>query len=256
MLRLIGTVLLMMLCVMMPKAQACIFPLQNEPELYGVFNQLFYEADDSNRLGSNIALLNSSYAIPDGADLTWAAGEQLQVDLTYQGTGFFWQELGYTNGSEYVSLVDRQEMRPLAYTPQSVDFTVPDGFMWTDSVGLFRDEPLQRWYADASLNPLGAKDHFLSFQIDDDERLAVFNDLYGTSYSTATDDVWLIAFESFDLGYGDYTDLVAVISRPHLDPPAHAPLPGSFLLMSTVLLGLLSRKNIFKGFIKRNMVCA
>jgi hypothetical protein len=76
---------------------------------------------------------------------------------------------------------------------------------------------------------MGAKDHFLAFEITDDALLSVFNTRFGTDYSTSLDDVWMIAFEDLNLGDADYNDLVAIVSRPHdLNP---VPVPGAALLL-------------------------
>jgi hypothetical protein len=89
--------------------------------------------------------------------------------------------------------------------------------------------PLQRWSSDPSNNPLGGKDHFLAFAITDDDLLEVFNRQYLTDYTISTHDVWLIAFESLNLGNADFNDLVAVVSSP--SKSADTPAPGAALLL-------------------------
>jgi hypothetical protein len=109
--------------------------------------------------------------------------------------------------------------------------------MFADTVSMHGD-PLQRWYADANLNPLGQKDHFLAFAIDNQGLLDTFNSNYGTNYTAGLDDIWMIAFEDLNLGDADYTDLVAVVARPSYLNPAPVPLPGAAVLLFSGLASI------------------
>ena len=107
--------------------------------------------------------------------------------------------------------------------------------MWTDTIGYMGGD-LQRWYSDQAANPFGGEDHFLAFSIQDQNLLDVYNSRFGTSYDAKLDQVWMLAFEGLNLGDADYTDLVAVVSRPSdLNP---VPLPGTVLLFGSAVAGL------------------
>lgn len=234
------------------QAHACLYQPESGDDLYQVFNHFFFD-DDIGETGfsSDIELLNSAYFIPDGEDTQWAsAGDTLKIDATYRDA-MFRQELGYISGDAYVNLIDRQDIHNRQYTRQEVDgFIVPENFTWTDTIGLAGDDPLQRWYSETEMNPLGGKDHFLAFAIGDENLLSVFNDRFGTDYHAGIDDVWMIAFEDLNLGDADYTDLVAVIARPaELNP---VPLPASGLLLASAIgaMGCLRRRQT-KHFYRR-----
>ncbi|BBO79012.1 hypothetical protein DSCW_64290 [Desulfosarcina widdelii] len=95
-------------------------------------------------------------------------------------------------------------------------------------------------YADEELNPLGQKDHFLAFAINDQTLLDTFYSLYGIEYNVGLDDVWLIAFEDLNLGDADYTDLVAVVSCPSQlnSAPIPTPMPGAVWFLGSGILGI------------------
>ena len=227
----------MILMLFFAQAHACLHQHRNGDDLYQVFNHFFLDGSQQQAFGSDIALLNSSYFLPNGQDAQWAsAGDVLRVDATYREASL-WQELGYVAGDGYAALVGAEQIANRTYTPQDVTFTVGQGFMWTDTIGVAGyGDPIQRWYADAAMNPLGGKDHFLAFAIDDDDLLQVFNRQFGTDYHAGIDDVWMIAFEDLNLGDADYTDLVAVIARPgNLNP---VPVPAAGVLLASALGGM------------------
>ena len=246
MLRIALNTLFVLLFILSSQVQACLYQAAGSDDLYQVFNHFFFEASDSARLGSDIELLNSSYFIPNGEDTQWAAaGDVMRVDATFRG-GSFWQELGYVTEESYRSVIAADALKQRGYRQQGAVFTLPEGFVWSDTIGVWGDAPLQRWYAEAEMNPFGGKDHFLAFAIDDDDLLAVFNGKFGTDYRADADDLWMIAFEDLNLGDADYTDLVAIVSRPaELNP---VPLPASGLLFAGALGGLayLRRRLTFR----------
>jgi hypothetical protein len=117
-------------------------------------------------------------------------------------------------GETYTTLVEAPtDIDKRRINPSGITFTAAENFLFTDTVSIYGD-PMQRWYADEERNPLGQKDHFLTFAIDDQTLLDAFYSLYGIEHAVGLDDVWLIAFEDLNLGDADYTDLVAVVSRP------------------------------------------
>ena len=218
------------------QAHACFYQPKSGDDLYQVFNHFFLDASEQGSFGSDIELLNSSYFLSNNQDTRlWSAGDVLRVDATYRDA-LFWQELGYLSGDEYVTIIDHDDIGKRKYTQQEAIFTVSEDFVLTETIGLFGDDPLMRWYADAEMNPLGAKDHFLAFAIDNDDLLAVFNNRFGTEYQAGVDDLWMIAFEGFNLGEADYTDLVAVIARP--GELIATPIPGAGLLLFSAFIGL------------------
>jgi len=227
----------MALMLFVSQAHACLYQPQGGDDLYDVFNHFFLDGSQQQAFASDIELLNSSYFIPNGQDTQWmSAGDVLRVDATYREAGF-WQELGYVAGDGYAALIGAEQIANKTYTPQDVAFTVEQGFMWSDTIGVRGySDPIQRWYAAAAMNPLGGKDHFLAFAIDDDDLLQVFNRQFGTDYHAGIDDVWMIAFEDLNLGDADYTDLVAVIARPgDLNP---VPVPAAGVLLASALGGM------------------
>jgi hypothetical protein len=213
---------------------ADVYNPTNNSDLYQVFNEFFLNGSGPEQFRSDIDLLNSSYFIANGQDTQWAqAGDVLKVEATYRNASF-WQELGYTGVDGDVTLLERGTIENQQFTKHGVTTgPLPDGFMLTDTFGKEGDNALQRWYADASENPFGARDHFLAFSIEDDALLSVFNEKFETNYNAAIDDVWMIAFEDLNLGDADYNDLVAVIARPgDLNP---VPVPASGVLLISAL---------------------
>ncbi len=214
---------------------------QSGDALYQVFNQFFTSTAGTNRLNSNIELLNSSYFLPNGQDTQWAQASQvLRVDATYSNSSFL-QELGYLSGDVYTSLLGSNQIANSQYIRQDISFMSSEDLIWTETVNAKGEAVLQRWYSESGLNPFGGEDHFLAFLIEDDDLLSVFNEQYGTDYNTATDDVWMIAFEMYNLGSADYTDLVAIVARPGANP---VPIPASAFLFLSALVSLV-------GFSKR-----
>ena len=209
-------------------------------DLYQVFNTLFYESGDADRLDSDIELLNSSYFLSNGEDLQFGnPGDTLRIDLTFSEAAFG-NELGYVVGETYTSLIEAPtDSDKRRINSSGITFAVPEEFLFADTVTVAGD-PMQRWYADAELNPLGQKDHFLAFAIDDQTLLDAFYSLYGIEYTAGLDDVWLIAFEDLNLGDADYTDLVAVVSRPAElnSAPIPTPVPAAVWLLGSGLLGV------------------
>jgi len=204
-----------------------------------VFNTLFYETESADRLSSDIELLNSAYFLPNGEDLQFGdPGDTLRIDLTYRDASFG-NELGYMSGESYSTLIDASHIENHQINQHGNTFTVPENFMFADTVSVYGD-PMQRWYADAERNPLGQKDHFLAFAIDDQTLLDNYYSMYGVEYSAGLDDVWLIAFEDLNLGDADYTDLVAVVSRPSElnSTPVPTPLPAAVWLLGSGILGI------------------
>ena len=223
-------------------AYACLVAQPANESLYQVFNNLFYESGDPSRLGSDIELLNSGYFLPDGSDLSFGeSGDVLRIDLTYSAAGFT-NELGYMAGDTYHALAVSSKNNPLksngSLAPEQPTFTIPEDFMFADSV-IVGGDVLQRWYADADGNPLGAKDHFLAFAIEDQSLFDVYNQLFGTDYTADLDRVWMIAFEDLNLGDADYNDLVAIVARPHALNLNPVPLPGAALLLFSGLAGII-----------------
>ena len=216
----IATILLFTI-VFVSQAGACLTQPQKDHDLYQVFNHLFYEADT----------LQSNWDLPLSQNWNsgWvAAGDTLRVDVVYRDA-FMWQTLGYSDGYTDYTLVGRKDLKNHNYMIPETDmalgaaltFTVPDNFTWEHTFGFGRGAGLRRWWVGA--------DQFRVFTIDDDALLDTFNAQYNTGYSAALDDVWLIAFESFNPRRGDYNDLVAIVSRPHeLNP---VPVPGAALLL-------------------------
>lgn len=230
----LGATLVFML--LFSNSYACHYHPRSGDDLYQVFNHFFLEGAEQGALNSDIELLNSSYFISNDQDTQlWSTGDVLRVDATYSDA-LFWQELGYISGDDYVTVLEHSGIDKREYAQQEAVFTVSEDFTLSDTIGLYGDDPLQRWYADAEMNPLGAKDHFLAFAIDDNDLLAVFNDQFDTYYQAGVDDVWMIAFEDLNLGDADYTDLVAVIARS-ADVNA-VPIPGTGLLMAGAIAGL------------------
>jgi hypothetical protein len=258
--------------VLAAPAQACMVGKQKMDSLHQVFNTLFYEPGDTNRMEGNIPLFQSGYLLPDGEDLQFGdPGDTLRIDLTFNHA-FFGNELGYMAGNGYYTLVEdqysqngrfnfRKQFKNKSskryngqnlmkhFNLQDVEFTIPEAFMFADTVSV-AGSPMQRWYADADLNPFGQKDHFLAFAIDDQSLLNVYNQLFGFNYLAELDNVWMIAFEDLNLGDADYTDLVAIVSRPYAlnysQEPVHAPLPGAFVLLFsglTAIAGLRARRS-------------
>ena len=210
--------------------------------LYQVFNDFFYESGAPNRMGSNIELLNSGYFLPDGSDLAFGEpGAVLRIDLTYSAAGFT-NELGYMAGDTYHTLAVPNKKVPIKRngnpTAEQPTFTIPEDFMFADSV-IVRGDVLQRWVADADSNPLGAKDHFLAFSIDDQSLLDAYNQLFGTDYTDGLDQVWMIAFEDLNLGDADYNDLIAIVARPHALNLNPVPLPGAAVLLFSGLAAVI-----------------
>ena len=229
------------------QAHACFYQPKSGDDLYQVFNHFFLDASEQGSFDSDIELLNSSYFLSNNQDTQWAsAGDVLRVDATYSDA-LFWQELGFVSDDTYVSIIDHENIDKWEYTQQDAIFTVPEEFVLADTIGLFGDDPLQRWYADAQMNPLGSKDHFLAFAIDDDELLSIFNQQFGTQYQANIDEVWMIAFEDLNLGDADYTDLVAVITRPGELVPT--PIPATGVLLASACAGLagLRRRQIIRS---------
>jgi hypothetical protein len=225
-------------------AQACPVESFGGKDLHDVFNRLFYDPQDRHKMSSDIELLNSAFFLPNGRDRNFAEpGDVLRVDLIWS-QDIFGHELGYTDGSIYHPLVETGKSTHGRFRESGIHFSVIEEFVFSDTLILGGDAQ-QRWYADPDLNPLGQKDHFLAFAIEDDALLSVFNRRYGTHYTAASDDLWVIAFESMNLGDADYNDFVAVVSRPaELNP---LPVPGTALLMigglvSTMGYGLRRRR--------------
>jgi hypothetical protein len=227
-------------------AQATMVSQLKGGDLYQVFNDLFYDAGDISRMGSNIELLQSEFFLPDGEDLFFGTpGDTLHIDLTFRESGFG-GDLGIWNGNQdtdagnYQTLISGKDIHKGKFTVQDTTFTMFDGFMFSDT-RMDGGEAQQRWSADRDLNPLGKKDHFLAFAIEDDSLLDFYNQQFGTNYTTDLDDLWLIAFEELNLGDADYNDLVAVVSRPALlnadNPPVPTPLPGAAILLVSGLIG-------------------
>jgi hypothetical protein len=217
------------------EAHACFFSFQQGDDLYDVFNTFFLNGTDQT-FSSDIELLNSSYFISNDQDTLWmSAGDVLRVEATYSDS-LFRHELGYVAGGDYICLVGRDGIEKQRYTSQDVTFSLLEGAVWTDTIGFWFDDPIQQWYADAAMNDLGGKDHFLAFAIENNDLLAVFNEQYDTNYSADRDDVWMIAFEDLNLGDADYNDLVAVIARP--ENLNAVPLPASALLFMSALGGM------------------
>ena len=258
----IAFLLSIFLMVAIGPAQACMVGQPKLDDLYQVFNSLFYEPGDTGRMGSDIELLNSGFYLPNGQDLQFGnPGDTLRIDLTFNDA-LFGNELGYMSGGQYHMLVEDQYARSNRYhpfrsnfnngryaghrdqrgdrpfhRPEDATFTVAEDFMIADTVSVF-GFPMQRWYADAQLNPFGQKDHFLAFAIDDQSLLDNYNLLFETEYSVGLDEVWMIAFEGLNLGDADYTDLVAVVARPFELNPVAVPLPGAALLLLSGLVAV------------------
>lgn len=229
----IAILLLTIVCV--SQAGACLTVPNQGTELYQLFNRFFYAPKDAARMGSNIDLLNSDYFLSDGSDLSFGqAGDTLRIDLTFS-KDIFGHELGYMDGGDYIPLVTADAVGKGRVKAQNATFTLPGNFSFTDTLFIM-GQPLQRWYSDADQNPLGGKDHFLAYAITDDDLLAVFNRQYLTDYRTATHDIWMIAFESLNLGNADYNDLVAIVSSPHA--PIPTPVPGAALLLFSGLVAV------------------
>ncbi len=225
--RIVSAILLLTL-VCVSQAAACLTAPKQTSELYQLFNSFFYAPQDASRMAGNIDLLNSEFFIPNGSDLAFGdAGDSLRVDLTYS-KDIFGHELGYLDGDRYSTLVTADAIGKGRVQSQNAVLTLSGQFSFADTIEMM-GYPLQRWSSDPAQNPLGARDHFLAFAITDDELLAAFNRQYLTDYSTSHYDVWMIAFESLNLGDADFNDLVAVVSRPLA--AVHTPVPGAALLL-------------------------
>lgn len=221
--------------VLISQSQANSFTSPLETDLYQVFNHFFYAANDGSALTSDADLLASSFFLPNDQDEVWGQpGERLRVDVTFSNA-IFGQELGYLYNGEYTSLIGVDQLADNGYTQQNHVLQMPGSVVLADTIYALGD-PIQRWYSQQALNPLGAKDHLLAFSITDNALLAVFNALYGTAYDAAVDQVWMIAFEDLNLGNADYTDLVAVMAKPAAINAT--PVPASVLLLGSGFAGL------------------
>lgn len=215
------------------RVHADMLPQPEEGDLYQVFNTLFLEGENTDRMGSDIELLNSDYFMADGSDLVFGnPGDTLRIELTFRESGFggdlgIWNGNNDTDVNNYQTVIRGDEITKGRISRHDTTFTIPEGFTFSDT-RMKNGEPQQRWSADRQLNPLGRKDHFLAFAIDDSAMVDSFNRQFGTRYSAGMDDLWMIAFEELNLGDADYNDLVAVVSRPALQ---HAPIPGAVVLM-------------------------
>lgn len=241
----IALLLIIGLFLLAGRAHACMVSPPAGDALFQIFNTFFYQPGDEDPMGSDGELLSSGYFIPDGMDLSFVeAGDILRIDLTFR-EALFGNELGFMAGDTYHTLIDHTDIENNRINRHGTTFTVPDGFMFADTLTVM-NQPLQRWYADPDLNPLGGKDHFRAFAIDNQERLDAFNLQYGTQYTAGLDDVWMIAFEDLNLGDADFTDLVAVVSRPvELTP---VPIPPTALLLFSALLPVAGCRSMASRF--------
>ena len=189
-------------------------------------------------MGSDIELLNSSGFLVSDKSVFGEAGETWRLDLTFSNASYG-NELGYMIGDEYTALMSTSGIERYNIYEYGTTFTVSDEFMFADTVYISGD-PMQRWFSDASLNDLGNKDHFLSFNITDKDLLQTCNEIYSTSFDIDNDEVWMIAFEDLNLGDADYDDLVAIVSKPaEIQAQNHAPIPGSVLLAFSGMMAII-----------------
>jgi hypothetical protein len=239
MMKKIAAITLMLVLTLVTASPACMTNNSHDKDLFAVFNHFFFDSKDKGKFSSDIELLNSAYFLNNGEDILWGdAGDTFRIDVTYRDARLQ-QSLGYLDHDGYHDLLGYKEIQQHRYTQQGDTFQAQEAFRWADTIGLMGSD-LQRWSSDPAENPLGQKDHFLSFAVTDNALLSVFNQLYGTSYDAGVDQVWMIAFEDLNLGDADYTDLVAVISKPvELNP---VPLPGTVVLLSSALAGLTIRR--------------
>lgn len=224
--------------------RACVVNGGFDDDLYQVFNQFFYSTSDSNRLGSDIELMNSGLLIPNGDDVLWGqAGDTFRVDATYREATYV-QALGYRDAGGDHLLIDRDAIPNHQYATHGITFGPTQPFRWTDHIQ-YPNGDRRRWSSDPGENPLGGKDHFLAFAITDNLLLSVFNTQFGTDYNAVADRVWMIAFEDLNLGDADYTDLVAVVAKPKELNVTAAPVPGAIWLFGSVLGGLAGGRFVF-----------
>jgi len=244
----VATLFTLVLLMLVGPAQASYVSQPKGSELYQVFNALFYETGDPLRMVNNTALLvKSGHYLADGSDLVFGdPGDTLRVDLTFRESGWggelgLWNGINDTADSGYETLIQKDNIPSHTFAEQWATFTWKEGSTFADT-DIEKGRAQNRWSANSDLNLMG-EDHFVAFAIEDDALLDVYNRQFGTSYSAALDDVWLIGFEEHSWD-ADFNDLMAVVSRPAElnSAPLPTPVPGAVWLLGSGLVGLAGLK--------------